>query len=88
MAFHYPEPFIITWSLSRYDLTHCSRDTSKMIIGKQCRPRSDAAVIITLLVFVFSATEPFYFLAHLHISTGRAIEVWLSSALVKVLVSF
>ena len=24
-------------------LTHCSRETSKRVIGKQCRPRSDAA---------------------------------------------
>ena len=24
-------------------LTHCSRETRKRVIGKQCRPRSDAA---------------------------------------------
>ena len=26
-----------------YPLTHCSRETRKRVIGKQCRPRSDAA---------------------------------------------
>ena len=25
------------------NLTHCSRETRKRVIGKQCRPRSDAA---------------------------------------------
>ena len=27
-----------------YTLTHCSRETCKRIIGKQCRPRSDSAL--------------------------------------------
>ena len=26
----------------RTDLTHCSLETHKKVIGKQCRPRSDA----------------------------------------------
>ena len=30
-------------SMLRHFLTHCSREACKMVIGKQCRPRSDAA---------------------------------------------
>ena len=37
------ETKIITYkSQVTFELTHCSRETRKRVIGKQCRPRSDA----------------------------------------------
>ena len=37
--------FIILYSKSTFflNLTYCSRETCKRVVGKQCRPRSEAA---------------------------------------------
>ena len=41
-SFSLQDPISI-WSYRNIALTHCSRETRKRVLGKQCRPRSDAA---------------------------------------------
>ena len=56
------------------DLTHCSLDTPKRLIGKQCRPRSDAAEQMLQNrpsdqgLHCLQVVQPFYHLSKSHSS--------------------